>query len=62
VLSLGRENIRDGSIEVHFGKTANSRRRIPLSDRVEGIMRARLQQFDSEAFRVTNRWMSEFNS
>ena len=45
---LRRDNIRDGIIEVHFGKTVNARRRIPMSGRVVAIMTARLDRFDSD--------------
>src|SRR5438552_8680897 len=35
---LRRENVRDGVIEVQFGKTANARRQVPMSERVSEMM------------------------
>jgi integrase len=32
------ENVRDGVLEIHYGKTENSRRRIPLSNRVASVL------------------------
>ena len=32
------ENIRDGVIEIHYGKTDNARRRIPVSNRVASVL------------------------
>src|SRR5262249_31087191 len=32
------ENIRDGSIEIQYGKTDNARRRIPISQRVSAVL------------------------
>jgi len=45
---LKRENIRDGMIEIHFGKTENARRRLPISVRTAAILEMRQLQFDSE--------------
>jgi len=35
------ENIRDGAIEIQYGKTDNARRRIPVSRRVQAILEIR---------------------
>jgi integrase len=35
------ENIRDGSIEIQYGKTDNARRRIPISQRVAAVLEMR---------------------
>src|SRR5262249_10187003 len=35
------ENTRDGYIEIHYGKTDNARRRIPVSQRVAGVLEMR---------------------
>ena len=32
------QNIRDGGIEIQYGKTDNSRRRIPMSTRVQVVL------------------------
>ena len=39
---LRPENVRDGKIEVQYGKTDNARRRIPMSARVKAILESRL--------------------
>jgi integrase len=36
------ENVADGNIEVHFGKTENARRRIPMTPRVAAVLEMRL--------------------
>ena len=35
-------NVSDGKIEVHFGKSANARRRIPMTQRVQAVLEMRL--------------------
>ena len=45
---LRRENVHDGILEVHFGKTANARRRIPMSRRVALMMSRRMDCLESE--------------
>jgi integrase len=39
---LKRSNLRDGVLEIHYGKTDNARRRIPLPKRVAAILDMRL--------------------
>jgi integrase len=39
---LRAENVVDGKIEVHFGKTENARRRIPMTSRVKAVVDMRL--------------------
>lgn len=39
---LRTENVADGKIEVHFGKTENARRRIPMTPRVKAVLEMRL--------------------
>jgi integrase len=39
---LRPENVRDGVLEVQFGKTENARRRIPMTSRVKAILEMRL--------------------
>jgi integrase len=39
---LRPENVRDGGIEIHYGKTENARRHIPVSQRVEAVLEMRL--------------------
>ena len=41
---LRRENVTDGKIEVHFGKTENARRRIPMTPRVKATVDMRLSR------------------
>src|SRR5206468_8681852 len=43
---LRPENVRDGNIEIHYGKTDNARRRIPMTPRVQAILEMRLSQND----------------
>ena len=45
---LKRANIRDGLLEIHYGKTDNARRRIPLPNRVAAILDMRLTASDSD--------------
>ncbi len=35
------ENVRDGGIEIHYGKTESARRHIPVSQRVEAVLEMR---------------------
>src|SRR5438874_224140 len=44
---LRRENVRDGVVEVQYGKTANARRQVPMSERVSDMIRERLTRTDS---------------
>jgi integrase len=39
---LRPENVRDGNIEIQYGKTDNARRRIPMTPRVQAILDMRL--------------------
>src|SRR5439155_6091585 len=41
---LRPENVRDGRIEIQYGKTDNARRRIPMTPRVEAILEMRLSK------------------
>ncbi len=41
---LRPENVRDGKIEIHYGKTDNARRRIPMTPRVGAILEMRLSK------------------
>ena len=41
---LRPENVRDGRIEIHYGKTDNARRRIPMTPRVAAILDLRLSK------------------
>ena len=41
---LRRENVADGKIEIHFGKTDNARRRIPMTPNVKAILEMRLSK------------------
>jgi integrase len=42
------ENVRDGSIEIQFGKTDNARRRIPVTQRVAAVLEMRKTDSASE--------------
>ena len=42
------ENIRDGMVEIHYGKTDNARRRIPLSQRAGTVIEMRASVKTSE--------------
>jgi len=41
---LRPENVRDGKIEIQYGKTDNARRRIPMTPRVQAILDMRLSK------------------
>jgi integrase len=41
---LRRENVTDGKIEIHYGKTNNARRRIPMTPKVQAIVEMRLSK------------------
>jgi len=41
---LKPENIADGRLEIHFGKTDNARRRIPMTQNVQAILEMRLSK------------------
>jgi integrase len=41
---LRTENVRDGKIEIPYGKTDNARRRIPMTPRVQAILDMRLSK------------------
>jgi integrase len=41
---LRPENVRDSKIEIHYGKTDNARRRIPMTPRVQAILDMRLSR------------------
>jgi integrase len=41
---LRPENVRDGRIEIQYGKTDNARRRIPMTPRVQAILDMRLSK------------------
>jgi integrase len=41
---LRPENVTDGTIEIHYGKTDNARRRIPMTPRVKAILEMRLSK------------------
>jgi integrase len=41
---LRRANVADGKIEIHFGKTDNARRRIPMTPNVAAILEMRLSK------------------
>jgi integrase len=43
-------NVSDGKIEVHFGKTDNARRRIPMTPRVQVVLEMRLSTVDGSAW------------
>jgi integrase len=42
------ESVRDGSIEIQYGKTDNARRRIPMSERVAAVLEMRITDARSE--------------
>lgn len=48
---LRPENVADGKLEVQFGKTANARRRIPMTSRVQATLDMRLSKADG------NEWL-----
>ena len=41
---LRRENILEGKLEIQFGKTANARRRIPMTPRVRALLEMRIMK------------------
>jgi len=41
---LRQENVRGSKIEIHFGKTDNARRRIPMTSRVRAILDMRISK------------------
>jgi integrase len=43
-------NVSDGKIEVHFGKTENARRRIPMTPRGQALLEMRLSKVDGSAW------------
>ena len=45
---LRAENVRDGKIEIQYGKTENARRRIPMTPRVRAILEMRLAKAEGE--------------
>jgi integrase len=47
---LRRENVTDAKIEVHFGKTENARRRIPMTPRVKATVDMRLSMANGSAW------------
>lgn len=47
---LRTENVTDGKLEVHFGKTENARRRIPVTPRVKATLSMRLSKADGSAW------------
>jgi integrase len=47
---LRPENIVDGKLEIHFGKTDNARRRIPMTPNVHAILEMRLSNPGSTAW------------
>jgi integrase len=47
---LRTENIVDGKLEVHFGKTENARRRIPMTPRVRELLSMRLSKMTGSAW------------
>jgi len=42
------ESVRDGSIEIQYGKTDNARRRIPMSKRVAAVLEMRITDAHGE--------------
>jgi integrase len=47
---LRAENVSDGKLEIHFGKTENARRRIPMKARVKAILEMRLAKTNNNAW------------
>src|SRR5262249_18736025 len=47
---LRAENVADGKLEIHFGKTENARRRIPMTARVKAILEMRLAKTNDNAW------------
>jgi integrase len=42
------ENVTDSRLEIHFGKTANARRRIPMTPRVKAVLDMRLSKVSAD--------------
>jgi integrase len=47
---LRPENVADDRIEIHFGKTDNARRRIPMTDNVKAILEWRISRLHGGAW------------
>jgi integrase len=47
---LRAENVADGKLEIHFGKTENARRRIPITARVKATLDMRLSKANGSAW------------
>jgi integrase len=47
VLPLQWSSVRDGQVEIQYGKTDNARRRIPVSPRVAAVLEMRKGSNDS---------------
>ncbi len=47
---LRTENVADGCLEIHFGKTENARRRIPMTPRVKAVLEMRVSKANSGAW------------
>lgn len=47
---LRAENVSDGKLEIHFGKTENARRRIPMTPRVKATLEMRLARTKGSAW------------
>jgi site-specific recombinase XerD len=47
---LRTENAADGKLEIHFGKTENAHRRIPMTARVKAILEMRLAKTNNNAW------------
>ncbi len=47
---LRTENVADGTLEIHYGKTDNARRRIPMTARVKATLDMRLSKADGSAW------------
>lgn len=47
---LRTENITDGTLEIHYGKTDNARRRIPMTPRVKATLDMRLSKSNGSGF------------
>jgi integrase len=44
------ENVTDSKLEIHFGKTANARRRIPMTPRVRSVLDMRLSKISADGW------------
>lgn len=47
---LRTENVADNKLEIHFGKTENARRRIPMTPRVRAVLDMRLSKVDGSGW------------